>query len=1450
MTQDELDTCRICSAPAEPDAPLFHPCKCSGTIRYIHQDCLTTWLAHSKKKTCDVCKYQYSFTKVYSPNMPKQIPFILFLRKFAQQIFWGFVMGLRGLMVATIWLAFLPYVTVWTWRFYFIMGENIAWWINDRPRPTPSPIFYSYYANVTVADDQNRTDTSNRTILGLATSYPVWRALSSDIFTGQIIASLIVLVFLGIFLLREWIMQNARPGVFEDNDIAGLDVQDGAEDIQQPQVQPNEQAEAPPPPVEVLEAQQVEQIDALPAASSSTFPEAPLMRFPENNGSIGSSDTVDVPDVPENEAFVPPRSKRRLHIVNDRETNREFQAARFRTWPRARGRVGSSSYVKGKGRARRPGGMVDMDLHESPRDTSLTENLGEHPDDFEFTFSVDTLASTIDDNASLSQFSARSFSFNPPSGSSELFQYKPASLPFPLTPNDDTSDPSCSSSGLRRPPLPSIILSAPLNTNDDSSASALVSPMSSPSVVPRAVESNTQPLSSPSLATYRAPEELDSEAGSSQPNQTEYFDDRAGEVGNVSAASSVDASSAESAFKEDFDEYFREESEESDADGEEWDEHAEVEPGLLRVEGEARNVRVNEDPNPPPVVEVGQAPDVAEEQDAINEDDVDGALEEAIGMRGPLTTVFQNAALMIFVLDTTIGIAVWLPFTIGKTTALLSLEPVRIWQILQWPISAIRYLTDPVVDSCFFLFKRAVLPLFKIFFSQTSVDSSIDSFNPTKTLLDAGFFKLFISRSPDSEDSAIVRGIGHVSNSPVAHFLEPYFARLGKRVRLDSVVLKSAWIELANGDASVNKFFAVVLGYGLVGLLVALYLNVLNVGSVQSAGRAIRNAIRQQLIVLKVAVFIVIELCIFPLGCGVMLDFCTLQLFPDTTFRSRMSFFAYAPVTGTFYHWMIGTMFMYQFAILLSGCRKIMRAGAMWFIKDPQDQNFHPIRDILDRPTLTQLRKLAISAVMYSIVVALGMGGLVFSLRLWGRVLLPLRWKLREPLSDIPIDLLFLHIVMPSTIKYFRPRKLAHALASHYWKWAARQLRLTSYMFGGLHPEEMRPSAKVSAWLSPLLSTKQVEKPSNVNEEKQIDGSYRRVPAQDNIALPREIKATVAVDELGNPLDEAGQRLMEIQNSEAEKAKRDVKTDYALVYLPPRFRERIILFILSLWLVGSSLFVAALAAPILLGRAVFGLVLSREVHDGYSIVVGFYLLWGCYYFSKTLNRMDRRRQRFGGVEPRGEWAVYVFKRSMLWAGNFVWVTFWLGVVIPTLVALVMDVYIVHPLRVMVKPDLTLEIRIFDSWAIGLLYTKMALSTMRFRPETRVDAALNQMKDNGWRRLDAVAVTFDIIAPVTAGLLAMLFLPIFLVLGLQRLLPTTISPNTLFLYVYPGIFVAAACARMYAALQTLCGTWAQQIRDSEFLVEMRLRNLEAASNAAAASTSTSSVTSPGGTPGRG
>ncbi len=45
-----------------------------------------------------------------------------------------------------------------------------------------------------------------------------------DILTGQIIAALIIVLFLAVFLLREWIVQNARPGIFGEPLVAdGVD---------------------------------------------------------------------------------------------------------------------------------------------------------------------------------------------------------------------------------------------------------------------------------------------------------------------------------------------------------------------------------------------------------------------------------------------------------------------------------------------------------------------------------------------------------------------------------------------------------------------------------------------------------------------------------------------------------------------------------------------------------------------------------------------------------------------------------------------------------------------------------------------------------------------------------------------------------------------------------------------------------------------------------------------------------------------------------------------------------------------------------------------------------------------------------------------------------------------------------------------------------------------------
>lgn len=89
-------------------------------------------------------------------------------------------------------------------------------------------------------------------------------------------------------------------------------------------------------------------------------------------------------------------------------------------------------------------------------------------------------------------------------------------------------------------------------------------------------------------------------------------------------------------------------------------------------------------------------------------------------------------------------------------------------------------------------------------------------------------------------------------DTTVMRIAEPYFAPLGHNVRQWSASGKETWIELAMGDDRQDRIFAVLLGYAVVGLLLAIYLNILTVGTMRSAGRAVRSAIRQQLLVVKV----------------------------------------------------------------------------------------------------------------------------------------------------------------------------------------------------------------------------------------------------------------------------------------------------------------------------------------------------------------------------------------------------------------------------------------------------------------------------------------------------------------------------------------------------------------------------------------------------------------------
>lgn len=60
--EEEEDVCRICRNPRDADNPLSYPCACSGSIKFVHQDCLLQWLNHSNARQCEVCFVCFLFS--------------------------------------------------------------------------------------------------------------------------------------------------------------------------------------------------------------------------------------------------------------------------------------------------------------------------------------------------------------------------------------------------------------------------------------------------------------------------------------------------------------------------------------------------------------------------------------------------------------------------------------------------------------------------------------------------------------------------------------------------------------------------------------------------------------------------------------------------------------------------------------------------------------------------------------------------------------------------------------------------------------------------------------------------------------------------------------------------------------------------------------------------------------------------------------------------------------------------------------------------------------------------------------------------------------------------------------------------------------------------------------------------------------------------------------------
>ncbi|XP_056892860.1 E3 ubiquitin-protein ligase MARCHF7 isoform X2 [Takifugu flavidus] len=55
----EMEVCRICHCEGDDDCPLIMPCRCTGSLSFVHQGCLNQWIKSSDTRCCELCKFDF-----------------------------------------------------------------------------------------------------------------------------------------------------------------------------------------------------------------------------------------------------------------------------------------------------------------------------------------------------------------------------------------------------------------------------------------------------------------------------------------------------------------------------------------------------------------------------------------------------------------------------------------------------------------------------------------------------------------------------------------------------------------------------------------------------------------------------------------------------------------------------------------------------------------------------------------------------------------------------------------------------------------------------------------------------------------------------------------------------------------------------------------------------------------------------------------------------------------------------------------------------------------------------------------------------------------------------------------------------------------------------------------------------------------------------------------------
>ncbi|OJD32299.1 ring finger membrane protein [Diplodia corticola] len=1601
-TADDPDTCRICRGEGTKEEPLFYPCKCSGSIKFVHQDCLMEWLSHSQKKHCELCKTPFRFTKLYHPQMPSSLPTTVFVRRAVVHVLKHLMTWCRGLLVGSVWLLWLPWCMRVIWRALFWCGDggfagdlhrvsnyHRRFAASTAAAPTsaagasatssanptglavtlapfshsllnmsageptayvlikkfllglgPFPdIFNASFTNST--DNATFTHTipirqatllSDVSFLRSITSHPSVNRLILDIIEGQIITVLVVIAFILIFLIREWVVQQ-QPVI---NVAAMQALNNPPPHPQQPHQDAGEDAEGE------QEGQNEQDADDSTGDDDrfSDVSDESLERFAELEASA-HDDTVELGTEP------PEIVRKNLGPIPDADIR---EAIRRQQFDKVAALIAQHDPLGRRILRKELFDWIEMvsdKVREGPRETALEKwlELRDWAKDFE---GVIVPAAALNGTSRPVLFEPDGFELaiaaNKRSGSSDV-------IPPTIESEDDTTG-LTESSSQQRPTMPErgqSFLATEIQRDLEEATRSFASLPEAPEEQVADAEGERQSNRSEGSwqqinesdvegKDHLTPETTEAEASSQPESQIDNGEGSSSAGARTSDQSTASFASLAPAPTEQTIVPDRTPSQDNStgaevqprpnqpvADASLWERVYDWLWGDIALTDEDGVPGANEEhvvqnlADEPPFVQrdaiLGDAfddedaardPEVAAaaaqagidvmDQDAVEDaEDLEGIME-LIGMQGPLVGLFQNALFSAVLISATVAVAVWIPYLWGKVVLLSLGRPV--WLFLKLPLRVLSATADLIVDSVLFAGAAAlywsifVLRLLVPFIgSHKSFDSAASS---TRTVAESAIERvskvftiagtsmnsdyLHLSISSHAALRSLQRSFGEWSYSIWTGFTEVHskitnmesfsvFSALGRfidsGISLGAAVVNSVRaslpaismtnglsLKLDTGNSTVSaidsnfeywtpsdRIIAILAGYTFFAIAGALYLKRGTPFTTSQNGRRVEGIISEVLQqaggVLKVILIISIEMIAFPLYCGILLDGALLPLFEDATVFSRIEYARTSPWTAGFVHWFVGTCYMFHFALFVSMCRKIMRTGVLYFIRDPDDPTFHPVRDVLERSVTGQLRKIAFSAFVYGALVICCLGGVVWSLYYGFTGVLPIHWATNDPSMEFPLDLLFFNFLTPLVIKLFKPSDGLHEMYRWWFRKCARALRLSDFLFGEKEPDERGRHVRRtwSAWLQrkrgnvdkPVIGRDRQTLAEDRNTEVYFlfDGKYVRAPASDQVRIRRGQSVFVDVDVFDHRTDGRPE-------DDPVHGKDSGLTQ--TVYIPPLFRFRICLFVVAIWLFAAATGVGVTVIPLLFGRRLFSSLMPEGSHinDIYAFSVGVYVLGAAAYGIFHLRNIfslaaDSVRHPFNTTystfSTLGQYAaqtasvIYVYSALIL--------------LLPVLFAIFLEFYILIPLHAYLGPGETHVIHIIQDWTLGFLYARIAARVLLWNPRSLISRALHAVVREGYLRPNARLATRAFVLPVAAFFAATLALPLAAAHAANATYFAA-APQSAKTMVYTLVYPLALSVGLSAwvAWGTVRATerWRQRIKDEVYLIGERLHNL--------------------------